>query len=408
MGFIRLPKLTKPDVLYSAAFLLYAFRLLKGTALYSIDIEEPSYFRFIFFAIFMLLLMTVIIYDHKYQNIWLIFILIPIAGITALNSGEMRNLLLVILFIIAAENVNLQEVFRFLAIMMIIYITVIVFLDWLGLFEGYAEQIESVDRNTEEGIVSRAFLGFDYPTKVPNYFYSIVLIVGFCRKDKGLNLFLLAIAFSINYYLYLTTDTRAVYYEVMLYLFVTALLKISKRLFGINIVKCRIIKLLALFSYPIFIGVSFYMGYFYDTSKKWMTHINWILSNRLSLTKAAIDEFGIHMWGSKFEWRLDGYRGTSDYMFVDCSYWNLLLKYGIILFAVIVILFMIIMVDAIRENDDTLVWIMVIVGLHACTDPQLFNIVYTPFILLTFKIIRKWFRHPDILCFQNKKRIAEC
>ncbi len=395
-------KIKNNDFLYLAALIIYIFRELYVSSQYYVGGIDPPFFRYFYFIPITSLLLTVILLDKRYSNTILMIIVSAIFLLTLLSAGKLRELIMVALFIVAAENINLERVFLIAAIFMIAYISFVIILDLVGAFSEYELYFENVDRMTEDGIVSRSFLGFDYPTKVPNCFMSIVLMLAYSLRNKRRNLLLVILALIINYVLYKVTNTRAIYYEVMLFIVVAYIIKFIKETCNYNVDNNLLVKTMAIISWPIYLGVSLYLGIKYDSEVEWMKGLNRVLSRRLQLTNDAISEYGIHMFGHDFEWRTAGYRGTDNYLFVDCSYWNIIIRYGIVMLVLIMVLYMILMIDSIWKKDAVFTWILVIVGLHSCTDPQLLSIVYTPFVLTAFGVIKKNYEHKDILVYRKK------
>lgn len=390
------------DFLYLVALIIYIFRELYVSSQYYVGGIDPPFFRYLYFVSITSLLITVILLDNRYSNTILLIIVSAVFLLTLLSAGKLRELIMVALFIVAAENVNLERVFLISAIFMAAYISVVIILDLVGAFSEYALYFENVDRMTEDGIVSRSFLGFDYPTKVPNYYMSIVLMLAFSLRKKRRNLLLVVLGLIINYALYRVTNTRAIYYEVILFIIVAYMIKFFKETCNYNVDNSILIKLLSIVSWPIYLGVSLYLGLKYDSDVEWMKELNKVLSRRLQLTRDAISEYGIHMFGSDFEWRAVGYRGTDNYLFVDCSFWNIIIRYGVVMLVLVMALYMVLMIDSIRTKDAIFTWILVVVGLHSCTDPQLISVVYTPFILIAFGVIKKSFEHRDMLVYQKR------
>ena len=90
-------------------------------------------------------------------------------------------------------------------------------------------------------------------------------------------------------------------------------------------------------------------------------------------------------------------------MFVDCSYWNIIIKNGIVIFLLMTAILLIIMKFLMDTNDIVTAWIFMVIMVRAMIDPQLMNIIFTPFILLIGNAIRYYYIHSDILSVAKRR-----
>jgi hypothetical protein len=290
---------------------------------------------------------------------------------------------------------------------MMIFMLIIIICDKAGIFTGYYSLLENVDRTVEGGKVTRDYMGFDYPTMGPSLFITIVYLDSFVNRERDLSIneiLKYIVILYINHIFKVRTDTRGVYYCVILLIAGLLFIKAFKRIRR-KFLKSRFFRFAVMMIYPVLIAVSLFIGYNYSDQNSIYQALNTKLSNRLSLTRSAIDEFGIHLFGSKFEWRLYGYRGTSDYLFVDSSYWNIIIRNGIIMFILVVMIIMIIMKYSIDTNDIITAWIFAVIGVRAVIDPQLMNLIFTPFILLIGSAVSYYYNHSDVLSFYKTRRL---
>jgi hypothetical protein len=112
----------------------------------------------------------------------------------------------------------------------------------------------------------------------------------------------------------------------------------------------------------------------------WIQSLNNILSNRLFYNAQAFIKYPISLYGNIMNWNMVG-SVEQGYFYVDSSYIQILLQYGIVVFVVILFLLTVLMHSYQKSNDIMGVICLFIIAIHSTTDPQLFLLMYNPFVL---------------------------
>lgn len=104
----------------------------------------------------------------------------------------------------------------------------------------------------------------------------------------------------------------------------------------------------------------------YDESIHSWFWLNSILSDRLRLGANAIEQYGFSLFGKPIEWIGFSIKKTTmeeaiGYNYVDSSYLQLGLNYGLIFLGVVLLIYSIIMNRAIKRKDYYLVSIITII-----------------------------------------------
>ena len=104
---------------------------------------------------------------------------------------------------------------------------------------------------------------------------------------------------------------------------------------------------------------------FYDPSKGWMEKLDSIMSTRLALGKKTFDLYDVKLWGQYIE--MHGGGGTTapkpDYFFIDCSYLNILMRFGFVVFVLTMLLLSITIVKSYKK--PFLLAMIVIICIHS-------------------------------------------
>ncbi|MCD7790140.1 MAG: hypothetical protein LUH55_06280 [Bacteroides thetaiotaomicron] len=225
---------------------------------------------------------------------------------------------------------------------------------------------------------TRLYLGFTYTTYLANYFFHFLLVY-YSLKKKEIGVVDTCLVLAMNQVIYILTDTNAVYYEVYLFLIFLWILKLWKRPF-----KTKIFSLGAIVAMPIMCILAFFMSVRYDASKPIWVALNSLLTHRLSLAHNAIEEYGLSLFGSDIVWVTGRYgiERTEDYFYVDSSYINIALTFGVIVLILVLIGFCVLSHRAAKEQKYVLCISLILLAVHSFSDPQLLDLKYDPFLLL--------------------------
>lgn len=137
---------------------------------------------------------------------------------------------------------------------------------------------------------------------------------------------------------------------------------------------------------PGIVGVGTIVCYLvYNSSSAMWQAVDQFLTGRLALGDAAIQTYGINLFGHDITWIGNGiFPSDAAYNYVDCSYIQLMLSYGALFIIAVIAIYVIAAIKAVRIKDYTLVWVLFFVSVYAVTEPYLVNLAATPLIILAF------------------------
>ncbi len=295
--------------------------------------------------------------------LWILILLLSL--IVSYKTTNVTIVIPIAAYILCGSNVNDKIVIKtsFIAITVMIFITV--FSSVVGIIP--------FNYTVQTGGRLRYALGFAYTTFLANYFFHAVLMWLFLKR-RCPTLFESLVILLINFLIYYLTDTRAVFYETIVLVAVCWIFKGVKHL---DRNKLRFLFLIA------FIGcaaIALYLQIFYDPSVMWMKKLNSLLTSRLHFGHKAFVECGVSLFGQKITWVTFGQ--TGEYFYVDSSYMNLAVNYGVVLLGILIIGFTMLMNKYIKANKLYCCIALAFLALHSITDPQLFSIICNPFLVL--------------------------
>ena len=112
--------------------------------------------------------------------------------------------------------------------------------------------------------------------------------------------------------------------------------------------------------------------------------LNQVLSSRLSLAHTGILRYGLKLFGNPVEWSGGRYgiERFDTYFYVDSSYVNIALTYGMIALVFVVLSFTLLNYKAYKRGNYKLCIVFMFLALHSFTDPQLLELKYNPFLVI--------------------------
>lgn len=311
----------------------------------------------------------------KEHILLLLFILSSFASMVV--SKEMIPLILLLLIVNASEY-DFDETLR-----LIIILNVIVFI--LTVLGGYLGILPDVI--ITRGDTIRHSYGYIYPTEFLSHYCFIILMYIYLKKDQfSIKDFVLSNIFNLIFFK--MSDSRL---DFLIILFATGLALLFSY-------KPAILKKIAK---PIYVNgililsiiISFITSVFYNGNSSLFSKINQLLSQRLLLGNNALSYYGLKMFGQKIEWIGSGgsgiYRNFEqiDYNYVDCSYLQYALSFGVLFMLVIVLLYVLAIKHEYFESRKYSLFIFAVVFVISIIEPRLLNIQMNPFILLLGSII---------------------
>ena len=116
--------------------------------------------------------------------------------------------------------------------------------------------------------------------------------------------------------------------------------------------------------------------------------LNKLLSNRISISRQAFLKYNVNLFGQYVYMNGNGGRKAGEflsqdqYFFIDCSYVNILLRYGLLVLLVILMAHMYIT----KKNNDNyyIVYVVFLVCVHSIIEHHLIEYVYNFFIVFAF------------------------
>lgn len=225
---------------------------------------------------------------------------------------------------------------------------------------------------------NRHSLGFGFPTTISNYWLYFILVYIAFRKER-LTIIEGLILEGINYYFFTMTDTKNAFAVSTLALLMAFAQKLWKGTYGKRI-------LAFLIQHIAFLGTMCItiLTFQWRRAGTVIQSLNNLLSNRLLLSYEGVQKYGIRLFGQRIEW-VGGTRDFEvvykEYNYVDSSYLQIMLTYGIIILLLLLIFYSLLGKAIVRAKDWYFGIALIMGAVHSIFDPQFLWMQYNIFLL---------------------------
>lgn len=284
--------------------------------------------------------------------------------------------------ILGAYNVDYKKVLYAYLIVNIPLTIITIFASQMGLVTNLIYN--------QNGRIRESF-GFIYPTDFAAHIFFI-FVAWVLVREVNCSFAEIFLMILVEFFLMSYSDTRCSEISIALLIIGCIFAKIKRKWlnkrYDISAFRERFKLLIMLFPALAAIFMLF-LCRFYDPSNKILFLLNNVLSQRLKFGKKIFDYYDVQILGQYIE--MVGNGGTTekpeDYTFIDCSYMSVLMRFGLIVFFILLLIFYILMLR--NWNNAFLVDALLLICVHSMIEHHLFEFCYDFFIILplaTFNI----------------------
>lgn len=356
-------------------------------------------------GIILLFLRAIYVRNSGFFMVSLIGIMLFITFLVRLGNDNVNFILYTIILILSVGDIEVDDIVKVTFYLQVILLCITVLPAAIGIIHNEAQY-------SENGVRLRHLLGFRYCTDSANFYLSIILEYIYLYRKKGIGIIKTIIFISIGYYIYAQTDTKEAFLLVILAFIMERLLR------PFDFRRSYTLRAIIKYQYWGYALVSIISSILYVKNGA-LEKINVALNSRLDLAHRGLMKWGVKIFGVSVKWISKG----STYNYIDSSFINVLICYGILLFLFLLIGYTTIGSKAIEKNDQGLYVVLIIWGIHAMINPQIYLVWYNPFLFMfnmgcITKEIKKhyWIKKEkekddmiSIICvYNNDKILNEC
>ncbi len=142
-------------------------------------------------------------------------------------------------------------------------------------------------------------------------------------------------------------------------------------------------------TFPVLSGVMLLLLWKYIRGDAFAIRIDGPLNGRLAFASAGYESYGIHAFGSNISFVGFGREVTSSegYNYIDSSYHQLILCYGLVPFLMMCVLWPVMTLSGAKRGDRRLSIALAIIAVHSMIEQRFLALDYNIFIILPFSIL---------------------
>ena len=340
------------------------------------------------------LLAIQIFFLQDYQGrelIGLLFVSLPMV-IGTINSGH-NILISTWLFILATKYVDLDKVVKIHYYVLIIMLVILFSLFGLGFIK---------DVVLYRGSIIRHSFGFSHPNFLGMRVFQLALARAYIkRKNISIIDYFLLVAAILFVYKY--PNCKTAYYALTIFLVFLILYKII----GV-IENGREVLLIAMGVMAGIVNIScIILSIINVKSNSILSKIDKAMSYRFSLCHNVYERFGLSLLGQNID--LVGYiRGViGRKYYMDVAYTTLLERYGIIVYVIFSVLYLMSIFLAYKYRKDMLVIVLCMYSIYGIMEPNYFSLSYNIFLIaLSYPLYSKQYVEDSFARVKPKYRIV--
>ena len=294
-----------------------------------------------------------------------------IGGLVLLTGVKSGNFLLVptFLFIVAAKNVDLDEMIALAHVLLIICFIVVL----LCYITGNAN-----DYLLRRGSHVRYSLGFSHPNILGLRVFQLI-VFRFYSKGNQLSLLDLVIGVFASIFTYIVPNSQTAFICITVYVISVFFRKVIFDTTG----KAIALERLLLF-FSVFFNVASVFISFLDQNIKAVRQINSVLSLRFYYCNYVLKRYGIGLFGNKLY-----ISGTGELMqgsrvirlYLDNAYMGMMLWYGVLIYLLFYITYVKLMSKSYKEGNYRLFMVMFIFSVYGVMELGMYIIAQNIFLI---------------------------
>lgn len=373
------------NMLYFATFIVTILSLSRFYTNVEIYCKVMRYVNYI--ALFLTVPMFLICLD-RYRGLNMVMVLVYslIVLIVGINIGSLEMMWLSYVLIVGAQGIPFRVILKIHFYLILSFCVMNVIGYEMGLASSHLVNVNN-RINIFDINVNRLDFGYGWATDFANHVFFILLDYMLLRNGK-LHFYEYMFYAIISFVCIMYCDARLSAISILLLILASIFTqKYIKNGWKLGNAVSSFLILTPL----IIVAISISSSIIYDASSVNWFAANLILSSRLSLSHNFIIENGFSLFGKTVQLfgQRDLYKIGSEYNYVDSSFVQYSVRYGIVLFSLLIFSFMYIMGKACKRNDIVMVLTLILAVLSGAICQFLFNLVYCVFPVAIFSSMGK-------------------
>jgi len=344
----------------------------------------------------------VIVYDRYQLKAFLVLLLCGISTVLVLISSGYNIPFLWLLLIVGSKDVSFEKILK-------VYLIVTGGIVLLAFCSSLLGVIENLQYSIGNGKVRNSF-GILYTTDFAAHIFYLLIVYFYLKGEKLCPIhYMGGILTAALVYKFCEARVDTICIILTMVLFGTGNLIMHSPNSGVRVRELwrRLWKVLGPYVVLIFATISILMTALYNKeSTFWKMVDDKLFHSRLTLGKEGMEEYGFSLFGKYVE--MNGGGGTTksiqNYFFLDCSYVNMLLRFGIVILLVLLGIHVYCCMK--NRHDLYFLYAIALIGLNSVIAHHMIEVEYSPFMLAVLSTtVRTHKNEPSITWYRNPGRM---
>lgn len=293
-------------------------------------------------------------------------LMVALGIVTFFTSGQSTFMILVIV-LVGSKNLKFRSIAKVILISLGSCMLFVVLSSKAGIIPDLVFYRYGVERHS---------LGFAY-VYLSSYFLNWALLYLYIRNKKTTIQEYIAL-FAVGYLLYKGSNVRGTYILLCITL-VFHFLFMRKNRFNIN---HRPQRILAICIYPLCAISSIAISIIYNPDNTIFSMLNILSTGRLIFMKEAFDKYGLNLFGSNVRFAGNQYGVERISQYVDNSYLQFGIQYGIIVIALLVVIYSFVTFLSVKNNELMLFYWLLLIAVDSMIYPNLISVIHNSAVMI--------------------------
>lgn len=353
-----------------------------------------------------LILFKCVCFDKYTLKELLLIVLLIFIGFISYFLSKRGELLDVILLIVGSANLNVRSIIKAYIIIATSFLLVAFICSQTGIIVDYTT-IRAAGSIGKLNIERHGF-GIVYATDFAAHILFIYISYFYLKfRRRKIKLLDCLITILLLVFLDIFCDARLTEYMIALS-FILFVIAYSPKL-ATKVLNCALFSKVVVYAIPVCAIFTIVLTFFYNSSNAlWVTFDRYFLSNRLKISNRIMKKNGIPFLGQHIVmqgngFKVNGFDQEVGITYLDSSYIQLLLLYGVFSTILIILIYTIYAKEVVQERNLIVEMIIIILAISSIVNQYLISIAYNPFIIMAGTYALRWLHNKKHRQYRYRK-----
>jgi hypothetical protein len=362
-----------------------------------VDISSPDINKVVDYSVLFLLVIQIVFFQkYTMKELYTLLLASLPVVIATITSGN-NHLISVLLFAAAAKNADFDKVIRLAYILLLITITFVIVMCFLGVLTDYTMYRHSLLRHS---------LGFEHPNRLGLRCFQLAACHCYLYRNKRKRLLTAVLLLALAYFAYKVPNSQTAYICLTILSGIFILAKVIEKNRRRERLVLRFFGLMTVF---LSIG-TVVLSFFNPKSLKLYDNIDRIMSRRFWWCYRMYKYYGVSWFGQKVSTIVPDklYRGIFRQWYLDNAFFSILLCYGIVVYVVFTAIYLVTIYRYIQKSEFMMVAILFLYALYGIMTTGFYMMSHNIFLLAisTFFYGQSYFSERKIVQKDENLKLA--